>query len=305
MIGRGRRVIEPFRWEDLTDGLPRRLVRGKHFDPHPTDLQDEAREAAARLGKVPRTIIDKTSPERVVWVQFADAEISEGSPCFCGGSRLRRLNGAYARCESCGSLLIVQPAPEERNAIEETQQPEEQASPEPGEPSSTTQRTNPEKAARAAAKREAIEDPKRHEVQADAAEPEEPSPAKEKRAPEEREATEKTQRPGNQDGAAKPVMPSPKRLRPKPVKAKRPVVSSLEHYSDVHLKQYEAWPRRRRYRGHGVLPDGRPVLLLVDVPIEEGEMLPERLESIDRPHRVASFPIDPFGSAIDLDALDG
>jgi hypothetical protein len=208
-----RRELQPFRWEELEDGLPRRLVRGRHFDVPAPEFELEAREVGARMGRVVRTVIDKISAD-CVWVQFAQAEIAAGSPCVCGERQFRRLSGEFVRCEACGALLVVR---------------------QDGSP------------------------------QTDA-----------------------------ESGASSGKAP----------KRKRPDLTNLGSFSDVTLVEYERWPTRQRFCGHGVLPDGRRVLLLVDVPTPDGDEVLDPHEALERPHNVASFPIEPFGRMIDLDALE-
>jgi hypothetical protein len=190
--------------------MPRRFVRGRHFEGTPAELQVSAKAAADRLGKISRTVIDKMSPERVIWVQFADAELDPGAPCPCGGRRLRRLNGTFARCESCDALLILR-----SEALE------------PAEGSGRTAKMD---------------------------------------------RSDRTQ---------------------------------LSAYVEVQLVQYDSLPDRRRFCGHGYLPNGRHVLLLVDFPADADDDISDPLRAIDRPHTVSSFPIEPFGDAIQIERLPG
>lgn len=93
-------------WQRLSDGRPWRLKRGRDFESTPQQFLDEVRTVAAELGKVVRAVVEKTAPDRFVWVQFADASLDPAKGCRCGGTTFRWLHPHFVRCESCGEQLL-------------------------------------------------------------------------------------------------------------------------------------------------------------------------------------------------------
>jgi hypothetical protein len=113
-------------WSRWSDGRPYRLKRKKDFPNVDAGHARTACElAASRMGKAVRTVRDKFVPEKLIWIQFADAEIPEGNPCpICGSRRILRLHGGFARCPQCkAQLILAQPGLE---ALDEKDEPEEE-----------------------------------------------------------------------------------------------------------------------------------------------------------------------------------
>ena len=95
-----------FAWQEWTDGRPRRLKRGKHFNGDPKLIERQAKRAAEDLGKVAVTSKDGSGTYEYVWVQFVDAEVEAGHPCpVCGGIELEKVQKQFLRCATCGSSL--------------------------------------------------------------------------------------------------------------------------------------------------------------------------------------------------------
>jgi hypothetical protein len=60
------------------------------------------------MGKVARTVRDKMIPDKLIWVQFADAEIRAGEPCpRCGSRKILNLHADVARCPQCRAQLLL------------------------------------------------------------------------------------------------------------------------------------------------------------------------------------------------------
>jgi hypothetical protein len=60
------------------------------------------------MGKVARTVRDRTLPNKLIWVQFADAEVANGQPCpRCGSRRLLNLHADVVRCPECKAQLLL------------------------------------------------------------------------------------------------------------------------------------------------------------------------------------------------------
>jgi hypothetical protein len=93
-------------WQRLSDGRPWRLKRGRDFETTPHQFVEELPAVAAGLGKVVRAVVDKTAPDRYVWVQFAEASLDPARGCRCGGTTFRWLHPHFVRCESCGAQLL-------------------------------------------------------------------------------------------------------------------------------------------------------------------------------------------------------
>lgn len=99
---------EELPWEDWADGDVWRIKRGKHYRAEAQPIEERALEAAARMGKAVRTYLEVIGKREYLWLQFADREIELGEPCgVCGGRELVRLHQYFARCESCGSKLLL------------------------------------------------------------------------------------------------------------------------------------------------------------------------------------------------------
>jgi ribosomal protein S27AE len=60
------------------------------------------------MGKVVRTVRDKMIPEKLIWIQFADGEVSAGQPCpRCGSRKLLNLHADVVRCPQCKAQLLL------------------------------------------------------------------------------------------------------------------------------------------------------------------------------------------------------
>ncbi len=95
-------------WDDLADGRVWQLVRGRDFFCNPREVDEAARNAAARLNKAVQTVRSLHASVSSVWLQFADHRIEPGAPCPCGSDELRRVNDVYAICASCEASLLVE-----------------------------------------------------------------------------------------------------------------------------------------------------------------------------------------------------
>jgi ribosomal protein S27AE len=96
-------------WSRWSDGRAYRLKRKKDFpNVNPGLARTACEEAATKMGKVARTVRDKMVPEKLIWVQFADAEIRIGEPCpRCGSRRILNLHADMARCPQCQAQLLL------------------------------------------------------------------------------------------------------------------------------------------------------------------------------------------------------
>lgn len=96
-------------WSRWSDGRAYRLKRKKDFpNVNPGLARTACEQAATRMGKVARTVRDKMMPEKLIWVQFADAEIRVGEPCpRCGSRRILNLHAEIARCPECKAQLLL------------------------------------------------------------------------------------------------------------------------------------------------------------------------------------------------------
>jgi hypothetical protein len=95
-------------WDDLVDGRPYRLVRGTDFFRSPEAVEQAAKNAARRLGKVVRFASEVRHRKVFVWVQFSDYETELGQPCpRCGSFDLRALNREHTECASCRATVIL------------------------------------------------------------------------------------------------------------------------------------------------------------------------------------------------------
>lgn len=96
-------------WSRWSDGRAYRLKRKKDFpNVNPGLARTACEQAATRMGKVARTVRDKMMPEKLIWVQFADAEIRVGEPCpRCGSRRILNLHAEMARCPECKAQLLL------------------------------------------------------------------------------------------------------------------------------------------------------------------------------------------------------
>jgi hypothetical protein len=94
-------------WSRWANGQAWRLKRKRDYaDVGPRVAMEAAGNAADRMGKVVLTVRDRYSPEKHIWVQFADDRIRPGSPCRCGSRKLLALHPNFLRCPQCGSLLL-------------------------------------------------------------------------------------------------------------------------------------------------------------------------------------------------------
>jgi ribosomal protein S27AE len=96
-------------WSRWSDGRAYRLKRKKDFpNVNPGLARTACEQAATKMGKVARTVRDKMIPEKLIWVQFADAEIRVGQPCpRCGSRRILNLHADMARCPQCQAQLLL------------------------------------------------------------------------------------------------------------------------------------------------------------------------------------------------------
>ena len=95
-------------WEQLLDGRPHRLKRGKHFTGEVYALQQEAQTVADREERGLLMVRDLLgNKNQYLWVQFADQFVAHGHPCRCGARELLRLHERYARCASCGATAVL------------------------------------------------------------------------------------------------------------------------------------------------------------------------------------------------------
>jgi hypothetical protein len=96
-------------WSRWSDGRAYRLKRKKDFpNVNPGLARTACEQAATKMGKVARTVRDKTIPEKLIWIQFADAEIRIGEPCpRCGSRRILNLHADVARCPQCRAQLLI------------------------------------------------------------------------------------------------------------------------------------------------------------------------------------------------------
>ena len=96
-------------WSRWADGRAYRLKRKKDFpNVSPGHARTAAEDAAVKMGKVARTVRDKMIPEKLIWIQFADAEVSAGQPCpRCGSRKLLNLHADVVRCPQCKAQLLL------------------------------------------------------------------------------------------------------------------------------------------------------------------------------------------------------
>ncbi len=99
-------------WARWSDGRAFRLKRKRHFPNVDPGIARTACELAAhRMGKAVRTARDRRVPNKLLWIQFADAYIAEGQPCpKCGSRKLYRLHADFTRCVQCNAQLIISAA---------------------------------------------------------------------------------------------------------------------------------------------------------------------------------------------------
>jgi ribosomal protein S27AE len=96
-------------WSRWSDGRAYRLKRKKDFpNVDPGLARTACEQAATSMGKVARTVRDKMVPDKLIWVQFADAEIRVGEPCpRCGSRRILNLHADRGRCPECKAQLLL------------------------------------------------------------------------------------------------------------------------------------------------------------------------------------------------------
>ena len=96
-------------WSRWADGRAYRLKRKKDFpNVSPGHARTAAENAAVKMGKVVRTVRDKMIPEKLIWIQFADGEVSAGQPCpRCGSRKLLNLHADVVRCPQCNAQLLL------------------------------------------------------------------------------------------------------------------------------------------------------------------------------------------------------
>jgi hypothetical protein len=99
-------------WEDLADGRPHRLKRGRHFRGDVRTVQAEGALAAEEMGRGMLATRDELGHHNhYVWVQFPDQALIEGEPCRCGGRTFERMHELVLRCDSCGATAAIQRRP--------------------------------------------------------------------------------------------------------------------------------------------------------------------------------------------------
>jgi hypothetical protein len=97
-------------WDQLVDGRPHRLKRGKHFRGAVREVQHEAQVVADREGRGLLAVRDLLgNKNQYLWVQFADQELLAGQPCRCGGRELLRRHERLAHCAACGRTAVLEP----------------------------------------------------------------------------------------------------------------------------------------------------------------------------------------------------
>jgi hypothetical protein len=95
-------------WDELADGRPYRLTKGRDFFRSPRAVEEAAQNAARRIGKVASVTQEFRSKKTFVWVQFADYQTELGQPCpGCGSFDLRAVNRRHTHCSSCESTVIL------------------------------------------------------------------------------------------------------------------------------------------------------------------------------------------------------
>jgi len=96
-------------WSRWADGRAYRLKRKKDFpNVNPGHARTAAENAAVKMGKVVHTVRDKMIPEKLIWIQFADGEVSAGQPCpRCGSRKLLNLHADVVRCPQCNAQLLL------------------------------------------------------------------------------------------------------------------------------------------------------------------------------------------------------
>jgi hypothetical protein len=110
-------LLKGLAWEQLFDGHPHRLKRGKHFAGEVHALQQEAQTVADREHRGLLTVRDLLGKKnQYLWVQFADQLLGYGQPCRCGGRELLRVHERFARCAACGGTAVLQ-LPANRGAV--------------------------------------------------------------------------------------------------------------------------------------------------------------------------------------------
>lgn len=92
--------------------------------------------------------------------------------------------------------------------------------------------------------------------------------------------------------------PEPESIRPGPVVKQ----TRLDEFYDVELECYKWKEGSERWAGHGVDAKGRPMLLLIDYPLDEDG---QRIEDPERPgeplHGLAAWPVAPFRDIIEIE----
>jgi len=99
-------------WSKWSDGRAFRLKRKRDFPNIDPGIAREVCELAAhKMGKAVRTARDRRVPNKLLWIQFADAYVREGQPCpKCGSRKLYRLHANFTRCVQCNAQLIISAA---------------------------------------------------------------------------------------------------------------------------------------------------------------------------------------------------
>ena len=100
-------------WNELLDGRLHRFARGVHYSGPIDAVEQEARNAAAELGKTAITFRDDMQVFEYLWVQFVDGKLEEGQPCpHCGYTSFDKLQEYFLRCQSCRYFYaLTQPKP--------------------------------------------------------------------------------------------------------------------------------------------------------------------------------------------------
>jgi len=330
-------------WDRWADGRVWRLKRGRDYDVESRQLVRAARLAADAMGKVVRTSVDDIPLWRrwdsSLWVQFLDAEVPEGQPCLCGGTELVRLHPRVARCTACGSrLALLDPlVPDELLDQDPDDAEDEDVEARSDE---TSIAAPPRLTGRAALRRKDDERfglreysrihwlrrEQRHSRGRSYATAVDPFgiaclifvdyPAGLSEAVEDQAGM----LPAGHRVFRWPAAPFPALIDLRVMEAGEPVspprrpgapdkTEAREHlhlgnYTDVTFVVREQLPGRDRFFGHGIDPYGVAALVFVDYPVEAGA----RIEDPDDPaafvHRVYRWPVEPYGSIIDLSRLE-
>lgn len=262
---------QDYDWERWADGRVWHLRRGRDFLCRTATFRNAAESAARRMGRPIRIVRDKFEPTRSIWLQFADFAIPDGAPCVCGGTRLYRKHPLFARCDACGSLLLLTyaprtdddaflPAPAE--APDESAQADDAGRALAGwrrfTRAEARARAEAAASARAAAKAEAVE-------------------AKARAA----ERREELRRAAFEDPDLR-----------------------LSAFHDIHLRRVEEGIEKwERYAGYAFDDQDRSVLLILTIPLVGGRRIPLDDSPVGCQYKLRPWPLGPIDGWGDISAL--